>query len=84
MRNTLIIAIAALTLALSQGAAAAEPSPASNEVVAGEVTVVDKATNRITVRSSDGVLHEFEATKETADDLKVGDQIAARKRPDPK
>ena len=80
MRRTLIIATLALGFALSRGATAAEPNAASNEVVSGEVTVIDKATNRITVRSSDGVLHEFEATKATADDLKVGDHIEARKR----
>lgn len=80
MRKTLIIATAALALALSQGALATEAKPSSNEIVAGEVTSIDTTLNRITVRSSDGVLHEFEAAKATLDDLKVGDRIEAKKR----
>jgi Cu/Ag efflux protein CusF len=80
MRRLLIIAMLALGLALSQSAAAADSKPSSNEIVAGEVTIIDKATHRITVRSSDGSLHEFEATQATLDDLKVGDRIEARKR----
>lgn len=84
MRRMLIIATLALGIALSRGATAAEASPASNDVVAGEVTVIDEVNNRITVRSTDGVLHEFEATKATIDDLKVGDHLEARKRAESK
>jgi hypothetical protein len=84
MRKTLIIAAAALALALSRGAIAAEADPTSNEIISGEVTKIDTATNRITVRSADGIIHEFEAAKVTLDELKVGDAIKAKKRPEPR
>jgi len=80
MRKTLIIATAALALALSHCATATEAKPSGNEIVAGEVMSIDTEDNHIKVRSSDGILHEFEATKATLDDLKVGDRIEARKR----
>ena len=84
MRRTLMIATLTLGLALSHGASATDPKPVNNDELAGEVTAVDRTTNRIKVRSEDGVLHEFEASKATVDELKVGDQIKARKRPEQK
>jgi hypothetical protein len=36
----------------------------------------------VTVRSSDLQIHEFEASDETLKDLKVGDRIEAKRRPD--
>ena len=83
MRKTLIIAAATLALALSPGATAAEANPSSNEIISGEVTRIDRVTNRITVRGADGTIHEFEAAKVTLDELKVGDVIKAKKRPEP-
>ena len=35
---------------------------------------------RVTIRAADGTVHEFEASKETLQDLKEGDRIEARLR----
>lgn len=66
------------SLALAEGAVT------SNEVVAGIVTKVDLARNKVAVRSADGATHEFEASKETLEDLEIGDRIEAKKRSDSK
>jgi predicted outer membrane protein len=80
MRRTLTLATAVLALSLAQAASGADANPKNNEIVAGEVTTIDPAHNRITVRSADGKLYEFEASKQTLADLKVGDRIEAKKR----
>ena len=49
--------------------------------VNGQVMKVDLATNTITVRESTGTTHEFQASRETVQDLKAGDRIEARLRP---
>ena len=54
------------------------------ENVAGEVVKVDPALDKVTVRGSDGTVHEFQASKETLRDLKVGDRIEAKLREAPK
>ena len=53
------------------------------EAVAGEVTKVDAAQGRVTVRQSDGTVHEFQASPETLKELKVGARIEARLREAP-
>jgi len=86
MRTGLGLAAMALTVALGQAislaparsATAAEQTP---EVVEGEVTKIDLDQSRVTMRSSDGTVHEFEATAETLKDLNVGDRIEAKRRP---
>jgi len=85
MRRSLGLAAVALGVALGQGIVAA-PRAASaaeqaSEVVAGVVTKIDHERSRVTVRSSDGKIHEFEASAETLKDLKVGDRIEATRRP---
>src|SRR5688500_17653241 len=45
-----------------------------------EVTAVDRTTNTVTLRMSDGSTQQFRANKETVDDLKVGNRIEAKKR----
>jgi hypothetical protein len=54
------------------------------EKVQGEVTKVDVARGSVTVREADGKLHEFQASPETLQDLKVGGHIEARLREAPK
>ena len=81
MRNHGFAAIA-LAFALGQGFAAATAEEHASEVIAGEVTKIDLAHSRVTVRSSDGKPHEFEASAETLKDLKVGDQLEAKRRPE--
>jgi hypothetical protein len=54
------------------------------ERVAGEVTKIDAAKGRVTVRGSDGTVHEFQASTETLQDLKVGGHVEAKLREAPK
>jgi hypothetical protein len=54
------------------------------ERVEGEVTKVDVAQGRVTVRQSDGTIHEFRASTETLQDLKVGGRVEAKLREAPK
>ncbi len=51
------------------------------EKVAGQVVKIDPAGGRVSVREADGKTHEFQASQETLQDLKVGDQIEAKLRP---
>ena len=51
--------------------------------VAGEVTKIDAAQGKVTVRESDGTVHEFQASAETLKDLKVGSRIEAKLREAP-
>jgi hypothetical protein len=49
-------------------------------VVEGRVVKIDMTRERVTIRASDGTMHEFQASKETLRDLKEGDTIEARLR----
>ena len=49
--------------------------------VEGRVMKVDAATGKVTVQEADGKLHEFQASKETLQGMKVGDRIEANLRP---
>ena len=84
MRRSLGLALA-LTVAIGQGIVAAPRAATAaeqaSEIVAGLVTQVDHDRGRVTVRSSDGELHEFEASAETLKGLSVGDRIEATRRP---
>lgn len=42
------------------------------------------AQGRVTVRASDGTLHEFQASKETLQSVKVGGRVEAQLREAPK
>lgn len=48
--------------------------------VTGSVVRVDNTQNKVTVRADDGKTYEFQASKETLQDLKVGDRIEAALR----
>ena len=50
--------------------------------VEGQVVRVDTAQGKVTVRGADGTIHEFQASQETLQDMKVGDKIAAKLRTD--
>jgi hypothetical protein len=52
------------------------------EMVEGQVMKVDVAQGKVTVREANGTTHEFQASKETLQDMKVGDKIAAKLRTD--
>ena len=55
----------------------------SPEMVEGQVTKVDKANGRLSVRTSVGEEYEFLASNETLQDYKVGDAIKAKLREAP-
>ena len=51
------------------------------ETVDGKVVKIDRTQGRVTIRAANGAMHEFQASKETLQDLKEGDHIEARLRP---
>lgn len=53
------------------------------ERVEGQVTKVDTAQNKVTVKGSDGTMHEFTASAETIQGMKVGDKVNAKLRAAP-
>ncbi len=72
--------------ALGQGKPACDPSGKvkTPERVEGKVIKMDSAKGILTVRQTDGTVHEFQASKETLEDLKVGDPVKANLREAPK
>ena len=60
--------------------AACDAAKASPQKVEGKVVRVDQAGGRVTVADVSGKMHEFQATRETLQDLKVGDRIEAKLR----
>ncbi|MFI5376743.1 MAG: hypothetical protein ACHQ8D_19070 [Candidatus Rokuibacteriota bacterium] len=73
------------------GFAAGQSKPSCDQMkasapqkVEGKVVRVDQAQGKVAVTESDGKTHEFQASKETLQDLKVGDNIEARLRELPK
>jgi Cu/Ag efflux protein CusF len=48
--------------------------------VEGKVARIDAASNKVAVTEANGKTHEFQASKETLQDLKVGDKIEANLR----
>ena len=84
MRTSLILAAAVMLCAVVQGTVGAEDKSKTPDTVGGQVTKVDPGRNRVTMKDGDGTVREFEASKETLQDLKVGDRIEAKRRPDSK
>lgn len=85
MRMGLGLVAMALTLTLGQAipfapARSAMAAEQASELVEGEVTNIDQARSRVTIRSRDGTVYEFEASAETLEDLKIGDRIEAKRR----
>jgi hypothetical protein len=91
-RLTSVLAVVSVVVALWSGSAlgqARPPCDAQGRVVTpqkveGQVVKIDAAQNRLTVREANGSVHEFQASKETLADLKVGDRIDANLREAPK
>jgi hypothetical protein len=84
--KTLAVGIIAV-VALWAGFAAGQSKPscdqmktASPQKVEGRVVQVDAASGKVAVAAADGKTHEFQASKETLKDLKVGDKIEANLR----
>jgi hypothetical protein len=82
----------AVTLMLWSGSALGQAKPACDQQgrvmtpqkVEGQVVKVDAAQNKLTVRQTDGTVHEFQASPETIQNFKVGDRIEANLREAPK
>jgi hypothetical protein len=88
MKNRMLLIVSlAGGLMLSGGAAFGQDKPAEKastpEMVEGQVTNVDMNQGKLTIRASDGTLHEFKASKETLEGYKVGDPIKAKLRTAP-
>ena len=84
MRKRLILASAAMLCVFAQGTVVAEDKRNTPDRVGGQVTKVDPGRNRVTMKDADGTVREFEASKETLQDLKVGDRIEAKRRQESK
>jgi hypothetical protein len=48
--------------------------------VEGQVMKVNMQEGKVTMRTADGTVHEFQASKETLQELKVGERITAKLR----
>lgn len=93
MRGTtgLVIGLAMVPLfwggaALAQGKPGCTPQGkvSTPQKVAGEVLKVDAGLDKVTVRDKDGAVHEFQVSKDTLRNYKVGDHIEATLREAPK
>jgi ribosomal protein S1 len=80
-----------LAVPLWAGFAVGQSKPSCDQVkagapqkVEGKVVRIDQAQGKVAVTETDGKTHEFQASKETLKDLKVGDNIEARLRELPK
>ena len=51
------------------------------QMIDGQITRIDPASSTLTIRDSNGGMHDFQASPETLRDLKAGDRIEARLRP---
>jgi Cu/Ag efflux protein CusF len=56
-----------------------QPSASAPQQLEGEVVKIDKKAGMVTLRSASGT-HEFRASPETLNDLKVGDKLEAKLR----
>jgi len=65
------------SLAVGQAKPAECPKP---ERVEGQVVQVDKEHGKLTLRGSDGKIYEFNGSKETLQDKKVGDRMEVTRR----
>ena len=71
-------------IALGQGKPEGCDKAGTPEKVEGQVVKVDPDQGKVTMRAADGTTHEFQASTETLQDFKVGDQIKAKLRSAPK
>jgi len=62
---------------------ASTPKAAAPEKIEGQVVKVDPASGMITVRNSDGTMHEFRGDAETLREYKQGDHIQLTLRAQP-
>ena len=93
MRRKTSVAVAlVVTLVASSPYAWGQTKPACDaqgrvatpQKVQGQVVGIDAANSKLSVREADGKVHEFQASKETLQEFKVGDRIEANLREAPK
>jgi hypothetical protein len=77
-------AFLATGLAFGQPKADCKDRAQTPEKVEGQVVAVDQSAGRVTIREKNGSTHEFQANKETLQDMKPGDKIEAKLREAPK
>jgi hypothetical protein len=74
------------TVVLWSAAALAQSKPAGCDAVRippkveGQIIKIDGAQEKVTIRTDDGITHEFQASKETIQNIKIGDRIEAKLR----
>jgi len=64
------------SIALGQG----KPADCKAEKVEGQIVKVDMEHGKLTLRGNDGKTYEFDASKETHQDKKVGDRLEITRR----
>ena len=79
-----VVGWAGAALAQTKPACDAQGRVATPRKVEGQVVSIDAGQNKLTVRQSDGTVAEFQASKETLQDLKTGDRVEANLREAPK
>jgi Cu/Ag efflux protein CusF len=75
---------ALLTAGLAFGESKEECMKRTPERVEGQVVAVDQNAGKVTIRDSKGTTHEFQANRETLQEMKPGDKIEAKLREAPK
>jgi hypothetical protein len=81
--STVFVAATLLWGGAAAGQAQQQPSgtdKARPAKVVGQVVKLDPGQGKVIIRASDGTIHEFQASPETIQDLKVGDRIEASLR----
>jgi hypothetical protein len=57
------------------------PSMANTpQTIEGQVVKIDRSRGRVTIRATNGTMHEFQASADTLKDLKEGDRLEAKLR----
>jgi len=83
----ILLAGIAISLMLWNGAALGQGQagkcPAILEKLEGQVVGIDLSQGKLAVRGIDGTTHEFQASKETLQEYKVGSRIEAKLRSAP-
>jgi hypothetical protein len=87
-----VAAVFVMTLMLGSGLAFGQAKAACDQQgrvmtpqkVEGQVVKVDAAQKKLTVRETDGKVHEFQASPDAVQNFKVGDRIEGNLREAPK
>jgi hypothetical protein len=82
-------AVIVTTAVLWSGAVLAQPKSTGCDAsripskVEGQVIKIEGAKEKVTIRADDGTTHEFQASRETLQNLKAGERIEAKLRQAP-